>query len=151
MATVTVTCQAALETPRSNPNAGSIVAKRFYSGNVTFGANTDVMMLARIPNGARVFDISGGVQCASTSVQGAIVIAEVLASGTLSVRSTLASLSAITAGGPIATGQVVPTKVSLSDDAAVQYAMLAIKASGGTQSTSFSINGVVLYETSGDA
>lgn len=152
MATVTVTCAASLDQPRTNPNGGSLVIKSFSSGSVTFGANTDVMLLAKIPNQANVVDVVGAVKCAATSVQGVLVVAEVLASGTLSVRANLSSISVLTAGSPIVkrAGLLTPYKVSISDDAAVQYAMLAIKASGGTQSTSFSINGAVLYDTSGD-
>jgi hypothetical protein len=148
MATVTVTCQASLDQPRDNYR-GALVGKKFSSGNVTFGAGTDVMRLAKLPHGATVVDVVGDVQCAATSVQGVLVVSEVLASGTLSTRATLCSISAVTAGGPIKTGRFVPYTISLSDDAAVQHAMLAIVVSGGTQSTSFSILGTVVYETSG--
>lgn len=148
MATVTVTLLASLDVPRANYHSG-VTSKYFYSGNVTFGGAGDQMRLAKLPNRASVISVTGDVQCAATSVQGALVIAEVLAGGTLSVRDTLASISAVTAGGSIVTGRWVPARVSLSDDAAVQYAMLAIVASGGTQSTSFSIKGTVIYDTTG--
>ena len=148
MATVTVSLIASGEPARTNPNTG-LTCRPFVSGNVTFGGSTDVMRLARMPNQARIVDVTGYVQCAATSVQGVLVVAEVLANGTLSARSTLCSISAVTAGGAIKTGIFIPAKVSLSDDAAVQYAMLAIVASGGTQSTSFSINGAILYDTTG--
>jgi hypothetical protein len=153
MATVTVTLQASLDQPRSNPNGGSVVVKAFNGmpGAQSIGTAGDVVLLAKLPNQANVLDILGYVQCASTSLQGIVAVAEVLAGGTLSFRATLCSLSVVTAGGPIKTGiGVNPHKVSISDDAAVQYAMLAVKFSGGSASTSFSINGAVLYDTSGD-
>lgn len=150
MATVTVSLASSGVQPRTNHHSG-VTSFAFASGNVTYGGAGDQLRLARIPNQARILSIVGDVQCAATSVQGAIGIYEVLASGTLSARATLASLSAITAGGAFATGRLnMPYKVSLSDDAAVQYAMLAAVASGGTQSTSFSLNGAVLYETGGN-
>lgn len=142
MATVTVTLAASLDQPRALPNGA--VTSKWFEGNVTFGGATDVMRICKLPNRAHILDVVGDIQCAATSVQGVLVVAEVLASGTLSARSTLCSISAVTAGGPIKTGRFVPTQVSLSDDAAVQHAMLAIVASGGTQSTSFSIKGAVL-------
>lgn len=149
MATVTVTCAASLEQARSDPRGG-VTSRNFASGNITFGSDGDQLRLARIPHGARILSIVGDVQCAATSVQGKLNLMRVDGNGTLSVMTTLASASVVTAGGPIATGRVLlPYKVSLSDDAAVQYAMLALVASGGTQSTSFSINGAVLYETTG--
>lgn len=149
MATVTVTCAASLEQARSDPRGG-VTSRNFTSGNVTFGGAGDQMRLARIPNGARILSVIGDVQCAATSVQGALNLMRVDGNGTLSVMALLASASVVTAGGPIATGRPnLPYKVSLSDNAAIQYAMLAIVASGGSQSTSFSINGAVLYETTG--
>jgi hypothetical protein len=152
MATVTVTLQASLDQPRANARGGGVVVKSF-SGmpqSQSIGTAGDVVLLSKLPNGANVLDILGHVRCESTSLQGIIAVAEVLASGTLSFRSTLCSLSAVTAGGPLKTGIFIPAKVSLSDDAAIQYAMLALKFSGGTASTSFSINGAILYETTGD-
>ena len=151
MATVTVTLQASLDQPRSNPSAGGVVAKTFSNAapGATFGAAADVMRLAKIPNKASIIDVVGWVTCAATSVQGVLTLAEVLAGGTLSVYATpLCSLSAVTAGGPVKTGIFIPSQVSITDTAAIQYAMLAIKASGGTQSTSVYIRGTVLYETS---
>lgn len=143
MATVTVTCAASLDSPRALPN-GAVTSKWFESGNVTYGGATDVLLLAKLPNRAHILDVVGDVQCAATSVQGVLVVSEVLASGTLSTRATLCSVSVLTAGGALKTGRFIPYQVSLSDDAAVQHAMLAIVASGGTQSTSFSIKGAVL-------
>ena len=59
MATVTVTLQASLDQPRASARAGGVVAKTFASGNVTFGASTDVMRLAKIPNKATIIDVVG--------------------------------------------------------------------------------------------
>ncbi len=149
MATVTVTLQASLDQPRENYRSGGVVVKSFsgLTQSQSIGTAGDVLLLSKLPNQANVLDILGYVQCASTSLQGIIAVAEVLASGTLSFRSTLCSLSAVTAGGPLKTGIFTPHKVSLSDDAAVRHAMLALKFSGGSASTSFSINGAVLYDT----
>jgi hypothetical protein len=148
MATVTVTLQASLDQPRENHRGGGTVVKSFSGmpGAQSIGTAGDVVLLSKLPNQANVLDILGYVQCASTSLQGIIAVTEVLPAGTLSFRATLCSLSAVTAGGPLKTGIFVPYKVSISDDAAVQHAMLALKFSGGSASTSFSINGAVLYD-----
>ncbi|MNG40713.1 hypothetical protein D3C84_1294380 [compost metagenome] len=62
----------------------------------------------------------------------------------MSISSSTVS-SFVRAGAGSAALTWVPTKISLSDDAAVQYAMLKVGISAGSTTTSFSLNGWVSY------
>jgi hypothetical protein len=158
--TITVTANLAPSVSPRADNRGGLTAVSFHKqmGATKFGTIGDVMLLAKLPNHARIIDFNAsvGILNAAATVEAILYRVESIgASGTL---GTLAALSQVMGSFTIAAGvtklagaQVHPV-VSLSDDAAVQFAVLAFKvAATATESVSFSINGNCVYETTGAA
>jgi hypothetical protein len=154
--TLSANCVASV-VPRSRSDGGvTSVAFSHAGGGSSFGSAGDVFLLAKIPNQARILSVFGSVQTASTSGQTLrmVLLRVESSSGTLSVMSNvLNTITAITTGTNFSAGAGLhnPAQVSLSDDAAVQYAVLGLVAVSGTATASFSFNGAVMYETRGDS
>ena len=109
-----------------------------------------MILLGKIPNGSLITDVNvrtGASGAAAIHVNLQLLATE--ASGTFSVWGTLiTSLTASTAA--VVSNTYVPTKVSLSDDRAVQHVILALNCSTGASGTvSFSTQGSVKYVSDG--
>lgn len=124
----------------------------FNSGATKLGTLSDMVLLGKIPNGALVTggDIRFGVQGSGTSTWTMLLLVTD-ALGTLSTYATLASSASITAGAAVAQYRFAqPTKVSLSDDRAVQWVTLALNCTvGPTETVSFSFQGNIQYTADG--
>lgn len=120
------------------------------SGATKFGTLSDVFLLGKIPNGALITDCDVRLGAnAGTAAHCALVLLGIDAAGTFTTLATLiASMTGSTAAAVFSSH--VPTKLSLSDDRAVQYAVLALNVTTGlTETVSFSFQGVVKFLSDG--
>jgi len=121
------------------------------AGTTVVGTISDVILLGKIPNGALILDknINFGAVAGVTAQSWALTLLAIEASGTYSQYANLTgSLSAST--GAVVFRNTKPFKVSLSDDRAVQYVVLALNCTTGTSATaSFSTQGFVTYAADG--
>lgn len=142
--TVTVNMAASPKNVHVGVNA---FAWDWNSGTAKFGTLSDVLTLGKIPNGALILrsDVRFGAELLDAA-HFSLVLLAIEASGTYSTYATLAaSLTASSTAATVYKG-VVPTKVSLSDDRAVQHVVLALNCTTGASGTvSFSTQGNVLY------
>jgi hypothetical protein len=124
----------------------------FSSDAMASLAASDVVLCCKIPNGATVLGMGArvGHNADTQATIGFFVAKANEGSGT--ALFTFGSTGAIskTSGSvlfaPTAAGNFVPgTKISLSDDAAVQYALLKISVTAGSTTTSMSFRGYVMY------
>lgn len=124
----------------------------FNSGATKFGTLSDVLLLGKVPNGAVILQksIRFGAQGSAAS-HWQLQLLAVEAQGTYSVFATI--FNSLTASATAASfSDVVPYKLSLSDDRAVQYAVLALNCStGATETVSFSLQGFVEYLADGSS
>lgn len=151
MAATTYTYTARMvDTPQEIHSGVNVLPWDWNSGASKFGTLSDVLLLGKIPNGALItgknlrFGASGA---AAVHLQLQLLATE--ADGTYSVWSTLvASMTASTAAATFQDD--IPVKVSLSDDRAVQFVVLALNCSTGASGTvSFSTQGHVDYISDG--
>lgn len=129
----------------------NILPWSFNSGTSKAGTLSDVILLGKIPNGALVHlsEVRFGAELMDAAHWGLLLLATE-ASGTYSTYATL--IASMTASSTAATTYraAIPTKVSLSDDRAVQYVTLALNCStGGSGTVSFSTQGFVSYVADG--
>lgn len=125
----------------------------FNSGATKLGTVSDVVLLGKIPNGALITeaDIRFGIQ-ASAATTWTLLLLATEAGGTYSTYATLATPGSLTANATTAQQYraCVPTKVSLSDDRAVQFVTLALNCTvGGSETVSFSFQGSAKFLTDG--
>jgi hypothetical protein len=122
----------------------------FNSGASKIGTLSDVIILGKVPNGALITDcdVRMGVSGAA-AIHWALVLLGTDALGTFTTVATLiASMTASTAAQTF--NSRIPVKVSLSDDRAVQYVVLALNCTTGASGTvSQSIQGSVKYLSDG--
>lgn len=138
------------ESPKELHAGLNSLAFDWLSGANKFGTLSDMLLLGKIPNGALVTSANirtGASGAAAIHCQLQLLVTE--AAGTFSLLTNLiASLTASTAAATFSSD--VPFKVSLSDDRAVQYAVLALNCSTGASGTvSFSTQGHVDYLSDG--
>lgn len=126
------------------------IAWDFNSGATKFGTLSDMVLLGKVPNGAIIttksvrFGANG-----SAAAHFSLVLLAVDALGTFSVNATLMPSLTGSATAAVFT-DVIPVKLSLSDDRAVQYAVLALNCTtGATETVSFSIQGSINYVADG--
>lgn len=135
--------------------------KRVHTGtntipfNITiptaFGTLSDMYLLGKVPNGALVTDadVRFGIT-PQQAVHAALILMAVDALGTFSTIATLIGSMTATQTAATTFSTRIPMKVSLSDDRAVQYAVLALNVTtGASESASFSFQGSVKYLTDG--
>jgi hypothetical protein len=126
----------------------NVIPFDFNSGATKLGTLSDMVLLGKIPNGALVTegDIRFGAESSAASTWTMLLLA-VEANGTFSTFLTLQSTGSITAAATAQTYHLCsPQKVSLSDDRAVQYCVLALNCTvGATETVSFSFQGSVKY------
>lgn len=120
------------------------------SGTTKWGTLSDMFLLGKIPNGAVITDADVRLGAnAGAATHCALVLLATDAAGTFSTIATLiGSMTGSTAAAVFSSR--VPTKLSLSDDRAVQYAVLALNTTtGATETVSFSFQGVVKFLADG--
>lgn len=149
MATLT----ASTAQPGVMPKQGHIGVQSevFISTGMASLAASDVVLCCKIPHGATVLDMAARVaHKADTQATVNFFVAKANeGSGTALFSFGQQVLSAT--GGTVlfrpttASGFAPGTRISLSDDAAVQYALLKISVTAGTTTTSMSFNGYVMY------
>ncbi len=140
---------------QSQPRAAHIgensLAWDFNSGASKFGTLADVLLLGKIPNGALI--TTQNIRFGAAPQQAAHYSLDLLAVeslGTYSLWATLIASMTSTATAVCTFQSFIPKKVSLSDDRAVQYVVLALNTTTGASATvSVSIQGFVQYSTNG--
>ena len=151
MAARTLTYTINMSAPPKGAHIGlNILPFDCNSGTTKFGTLSDVFLLGKIPNGALItdVDIRFGANAAAAA-HCALLLLATDGSGTFSSVATL--IGSMTSSNTAALfSSHVPTKLSLSDDRAVQYAVLALNVTtGGSETVSFSFQGVVKFLTDG--
>lgn len=140
------------EVPKELHAGVNTLAWDFNSGTAKFGTLSDVLLLGKIPNGALITgkNVRFGASGAAAIHTGLLLLATE-ANGTFSTWATL--VASMTAGAAAATfSDVIPVKVSLSDDRAVQHVVLALNCSTGASGTvSFSTQGFVNFLSDGSS
>ena len=148
--TYTVNMQAQPRALHASPN---VVAWDFNSGATKFGTLSDVLLLGKIPSGALITSQNVRFGAAPQTAGGAHYALELLcieANGTYSLWATLIASMTNTSTAASTFESFIPKKVSLSDDRAVQYVVLALNATtGATETVSVSTQGFVEYYTNG--
>lgn len=145
----TFTCNAALPGVQPKGYQTGVQCEVFQTAATISPAASDVILACKIPNKATILDCSVRLHDkADTASVYNIFIAKVGdGSGTAIMQLATATVSS-TGGAALIrpTNVFFPgTKVSLSDDAAVQYAMLKISKTSGTTTASVSVQGFVSY------
>lgn len=137
--------------PKALHAGESVVAWDFNSGGTKFGTLSDVLLLGKIPNGALI--TNQGVRFGITPQAGAHFALELLAvesAGTYSLWATLIASMTASSTAACVFNSVIPKKVSLSDDRAVQHVVLALNCTtGASETASVSIQGIVKYLNDG--
>lgn len=145
VAAVTYTAAGMASPPRAHAVGETTVV---FSKSITqFHATvSSAVLLCKIPNKAIIFDAGYKSADATAAVTAALLELRV---GSAAIGVTTSANQAV-AGMNRAT--LLPLKVSLSDDAAVQYAVLSLNCTtAGTASTSLSLAGFVSYIMGDDA
>ena len=139
--------------PKALHAGESVIAWDFNSGATKFGTLSDVLLLGKIPNGALITTQNLRFGAAPQTAGGAHYALELLcieANGTFSTWATLIASMTNTSTAASTFQSFIPKKVSLSDDRAVQYVVLALNATtGATETVSVSTQGCVKYLTDG--
>lgn len=120
------------------------------SGASKFGTLSDVFLLGKVPNGALITDadIRFGANLAAAT-HCSLVLLGIDAAGTFTTVATLIASMTSSVTAAIFSSRV-PTKLSLSDDRAIQYAVLALNVTtGGSETVSFSFQGVLKFLADG--
>lgn len=129
------------------------LAWSFNSGTTKVGTASDMILLGKVPTGALITakNLRFGATGATAGPTWQLQLLAYDALGTFTLIQTL--MDSVTQS---ATAQTFtdsqPYKLSLSDDRAVQYAVLALNCSTGLSETvSQSLQGVILYSVDGSA
>jgi hypothetical protein len=151
MAARTLTYTINMSAPAKGAHIGlNVLPFDCNSGATKFGTLSDVFLLGKIPTGALITDVDirfGANGAAATHC--ALTLLATDAAGTFTTIATLIGSMTGSATAALFSSHV-PTKLSLSDDRAVQYAVLALNVTtGATETVSFSFQGVVKYLTDG--
>lgn len=144
----TFTCSAALPGVAPKQVHVGAISKVFNRPDVASAAAGDVVLCCKIPNRAMVLDcaIRMGHRADTQATANVFLAKDSDGSATAIAQMGTQVLSAT--GGAVMfrpSTTWTPTRISLSDDAAVQYALLKVSVQAGTTTTSFSMAGYVLY------
>ena len=123
----------------------------FNSGATKFATISDVLLLGKIPSGALIESqhVNFGITPQGAAHFGLVLLATESA-GTFSTFATLIASMTASSTAACTFQSFRPFKVSLSDDRAVQHVVLALNCTtGASETTSFSVQGVVYYKTDG--
>jgi len=137
--------------PKALHAGENIVPWNINTGATKFGTLSDVFLLGKIPNKALI--TAADLRFGATKQDAAHFALELLcveASGTFSTWATLIASMTASVNAAATFRTVQPTLVSLSDDRAVQYVVLALNCTtGATESVSFSTQGHVRFLSDG--
>jgi hypothetical protein len=129
------------------------IAWDFNSGASKFGTISDVLLLGKIPSGALITTQNlrfGASPSAAGAAHFALELLAVESAGTFSTWATLIASMTNSSTAASTFQSFIPKKVSLSDDRAVQYVVLALNCTTGASGTvSFSTQGFIEYRTDG--
>lgn len=151
MAARTLTYTINMAAPEKKLHVGvNTIPFDFNSGATKLGTLSDVVLLGKVPNGALItgkhirFGANG-----SAAAHWQLQLLAIDAQGTFSVFATLVNSMTASATAAVFT-DYIPYKLSLSDDRAVQYAVLALNCLlGATETVSYSFQGFVNYLSDG--
>lgn len=151
MAGVTYTYTLNMAAAPKGTHVGENVLPFVYeSGANKVGTLSDVVLLGKIPNGALVTGANVRLASKAEAAHFALVLLVTDALGTYSAYATLINSMTASATAVSNFSGYLPTKVSLSDDRAVQYVTLALNCTtGASGTTSFSTQGSVRFLTDG--
>jgi hypothetical protein len=129
----------------------NVIPFDFNSGATKFGTLSDMVLLGKVPNGALITDVDIRFGAAKQdNFHAALILMAVDALGTFSTIATLIGSMTASSTAAAVFKSVIPTKLSLSDDRAVQYAVLALNVTTGPSETvSISFQGSVKYVADG--
>lgn len=123
----------------------------FNSGTGKLGTLSDMVLLGKVPTGALITGkfLRFGATGATGGPTWQLQLLAYDALGTFTLITTLAN--SLTQSAVAATFQdVIPYKLSLSDDRAVQYAVLVLNCStGASETVSTSFQGFISFATDG--
>lgn len=139
VAAVTYTATTGMSNPprQNNGDNAVVFSKSLTQINTTVSS---AIVLCKIPNKAIIYDAA--YLCAGATAAVTATLLELRVNGVAIAATTSANQA--TAG--LNRAGLLPYKVSLSDDAALQYAVLSLMVTtAGTASTSLSIAGFVEY------
>lgn len=144
----TVTCSTALPGVQPKQQYTGMQSVAFNLDASASVAAGDVVLVAKIPNRAMVLDAAIRLgHRADTQATANVFLAKVGDGSATAIAQLGTQVLSATGGAvmfrPGSTWE--PTRISLSDDAAVQHAMLKISVQAGTTTTSFSLAGYVSY------
>lgn len=146
--TYTINMQAAPKAVHAGVNQ---LVWNFNSGGTKLGTLSDMVLLGKIPSGALItskhlqFSATGATAGPTWQLQ----LLAIDSLGTYTLVATLADSMTQSATAAVFSN-FVSYKLSLSDDRAVQYAVLALNCSTGLSETvSLSLHGVISYMTDG--
>jgi hypothetical protein len=154
MAARTLTYTTNMAAPPKGDHIGeNVLTFDFNSGATKLGTVSDMVLLGKIPNKA-VFtgaDIRFGVQASAASTW-TLLLLGTDADGTFTTLHTLLSSGSVTANASTVQQYrfCVPQKISISDDRAVQYAVLALNCTvGPSETVSYSFQGTAKFLADG--
>lgn len=119
----------------------------FNGGSTASGSAGDVVLLGKIPNRATVLDLRVRGTSAAAASTWVFYITKGKTASQSTTLATLGTITVVTAGALIrANDAFAPFVVSLSDDDAVQFAVLKAQCLGSTtSSTSLSFDGALVW------
>lgn len=144
----TFTCSAALPGVQPKGMESGVQCKVFAHAATASAAAGDVVLACKIPHGATVLDAMIRVgHRADTQATVNVFLAKVGDGSATAIASMGTQVLSATGTAQLFRPLTpwAPTRISLSDDAAVQHALLKISIQAGTTTTSFSCNGYVTY------
>lgn len=144
----TFTCSAALPGVQPKNHVAGVIATTFTRADVASAAAGDVVLCCKIPNRAIVIDAAIRMgHRADTQATANVFLAKVADGSASAIASLGTQVLSATGGAQMfrPSTAFTPTRISLSDDAAVQHAFLKVSVQAGTTTTSFSLAGFVSY------
>jgi hypothetical protein len=138
-------------TPKAAHVGLQALAWDFNSGTTKLGTLSDVVLLGKVPSGALITtkNLRFGATSATGGATWQLQLLAYDALGTFTLIATIAD-SMTSSATAASFNDNRPYKLSLSDDRAIQYAVLALNAStGATETTSISLQGFIHYTTDG--
>lgn len=141
VAAVTYTATTGMSNP-ARQNVGDNVVVFSKSLGQFHATASSAVVLCKVPNHAIIYDAA--YACAGATAAVTATLLELRVNGVAIAATTSANQA--TAG--LNRAGLLPYKVSLSDDAALQYAVVSLMCTtAGTASTSLSIAGFIKYST----
>ena len=144
----TVTCSAALPGVSAKQHPTGAITKYFTRADVASLAAGDVVLCCKLPDRAMILDCAIRMgHRADTQATANVFLAKSGDGSASAIASMGTQVLSATGGAQMFRPSTawVPTRISLSDDAAVQHALLKVSVQAGTTTTSFSLAGYILY------